>query len=309
MKMNKIQLKQKIKIDGTIEILTGIHIGGSSSTLEIGGIDANVIKKANGEPYIPGSSLKGKLRYLLELQKYPLIKKDDLLDADEKNNLKKASLEVKNKILRELHNKYPQGYFSNSIHTFFDPTYSDSIIKIFGNSADATSEISGPTRLIVRDSDLIQESIFEDVEKKEHNEKFKSLELTYTESKWENTINRVDSSANPRQLERVPVGAKFKFEFIFNVFDDNDGELLKELISAMELLEDDYLGGSGTRGYGKVKFRNITLTRKDVKRYGEDEDVKPLVKDADDLSTLKKDEKFKELIKNVNQNSKTDSEE
>ena len=62
------KLVKKIKIHTTIELLTGLHIGGSKESVEIGGIDLPVIKivTKNNQPYIPGSSLKGKMRCLLE---------------------------------------------------------------------------------------------------------------------------------------------------------------------------------------------------------------------------------------------------
>ena len=62
------KLLKKIKIQTSITLVTGLHIGGSSDNVEIGGIDNPVIKLATKEnqPYIPGSSLKGKMRCLLE---------------------------------------------------------------------------------------------------------------------------------------------------------------------------------------------------------------------------------------------------
>ena len=62
------QLIKKIKIQTSITLVTGLHIGGSSENVEIGGIDSPVIKLGTREnqPYIPGSSLKGKMRCLLE---------------------------------------------------------------------------------------------------------------------------------------------------------------------------------------------------------------------------------------------------
>ncbi len=73
------QLVKKIKIQTTIELLTGLHIGGSNESVEIGGIDNSVIKLANkgGQPYIPGSSLKGKMRCLLEQSHGVLLGRSD----------------------------------------------------------------------------------------------------------------------------------------------------------------------------------------------------------------------------------------
>jgi CRISPR-associated protein Csm3 len=79
--------------------------------------------------------------------------------------------------------------------------------------------------------------------------------LPYTESKTEVAIDRVTSKANPRTFERVPAGAKFKLELVLNVFKDEDEKSLKATLNqAIKLLEDDYLGGHGSRGYGQVKI-------------------------------------------------------
>ncbi len=56
-----------ILIRGKIECLTGLHIGGSKDKVEIGGVDTPVVRDpVTRQPYIPGSSLKGKMRMLLE---------------------------------------------------------------------------------------------------------------------------------------------------------------------------------------------------------------------------------------------------
>lgn len=55
------------KITGRIECITGLHIGGSADQIDIGGVDLPIIKHPiTAEPYIPGSSLKGKMRSQLE---------------------------------------------------------------------------------------------------------------------------------------------------------------------------------------------------------------------------------------------------
>jgi CRISPR-associated protein Csm3 len=64
----------------------------------------------------------------------------------------------------------------------------------------------------------------------------------------------------PRQLERVPAGAKFNFEMVLNIFeDDKEVELVSDLFSGMQLLQNDYIGGAGSRGSGQVKFLNTTM--------------------------------------------------
>ena len=84
-------------------------------------------------------------------------------------------------------------------------------------------------------------------------------DLEFTEVKWENVIDRITSAANPRQIERVPAGAEFEFGMIYNVFNEQDKDNLKQVFKALELLEHDYLGGSGSRGYGRVKFEDIKV--------------------------------------------------
>ena len=226
--MSSNKLTSKIFISGTLKVVTGLHIGGSKTALDIGGIDLNVIKTSEGIPYIPGSSLKGKLRSLLARE---------------------------------------EG--SDSI-----PKDSPILKLIFGDTG--TNDEKAPlTRIIVRDSMLSNK---EAMEKKEG--EFTELELDYTEGKWENTIDRKTGTAeHPRQLERVPAGAEFSFELVYNEFDDGEtGAHLTKIIKGMRLLEDDYLGGSGTRGYGKIKFENVKFETKTISDYENDNIRKPLLK-------------------------------
>lgn len=210
-------LTSKIIISGEIEILTGLHIGGSSTNMNIGETDLNVIKAPhNGEPIIPGSSLKGKLRSML------------------------AKIEGADKIEKE----------------------SNDLKNLFGYSKEGRNNEKYITRLIVRDSYLTEESV---KELKEF-----SMENDYTEIKWENTVNRTKGSAeHPRQIERVPKGAKFTYEMILDVYnEDLSGNTYRSLIAkAMKLLEDDYLGGNGTRGYGRIKFHEKEDQIKPVASY------------------------------------------
>jgi CRISPR-associated protein Csm3 len=213
----KIKLLKYKKIDGTIKVKTGLHIGGSADRIEIGGNDNPILKHPlTSEPYIPGSSLKGKMRSLLEF-----------------------------KLGKVEPNGEPHKWHG-------DPNCP--IMRIFGTSDDSAG--IGPTRLIVRDAELTQE--FKD--------KMANEGVILTEDKYENTINRITARANPRPLERVPAGVEFKFEMSYRIFDMNgdnglaDERLFDEYIPlALNLIELDTLGGSGTRGSGKVKFEyNVT---------------------------------------------------
>lgn len=228
--MEELKLLGKIVIRGIIEAKTGLAIGGSRVGLDIGGMDSPVIKDANGRPYIPGSSLKGKMRSLME-------------KADGKKfnaNLGSARIPIRIHLCesKEEYDQCP-------------------VCKIFG--VPGNKDFSEPTRLIVRDANLVEDSITEEMKK--------NLDLEYTEVKFENAIDRITSAANPRQNERVPAGAKFSFEMIYNIFDEKDKENLKEVFKAMKLLEDDYLGSSGSRGYGKIKFENIEIYWNSAKDY------------------------------------------
>lgn len=230
-------LKGKAVISAVITTQTGMHIGGSSGGLEIGGVDNSVIKDHEGKPYIPGSSLKGKMRSLLEKSEGKAV-------------------------VRELvWQKLPQGSTEGiSIHVCNQEDCP--ICLIFGRNSGSypsrdpqkdriqINNVS-PTRILVRDAYLIEESIPKEIQE--------NLELPWTEVKYENSIDRITSAANPRQSERVPRGAQFKAEIVYTIYTDMDKELFYKVLKAMKLLEDDYLGGSGSRGYGQITFDDIKV--------------------------------------------------
>ena len=84
-----------------------------------------------------------------------------------------------------------------------------------------------------------------------------------TEVKFENTINRVTAVANPRQIERVIRGAEFNFEILYNLENETEAkEDMQLLTEAIKMLEYDYLGGHGSRGYGRVKFADLKAESK-----------------------------------------------
>ncbi len=205
------QLVKKIKINTSITLITGLHIGGNSENVEIGGIDNPVVKLASkGDiPYIPGSSLKGKMRCLLE----------------QAAGAPKVGLDSK-------------------------------INNLFGITESKTNNTSNqPSKIIVRDAMLSDDS-------KKMLLDCDNLDMPYTENKFENVIDRVKGIAqHPRQTERVPAGAEFNAEFIINVWDDDDEQELMSLFEkGIRLLENDYLGGSGSRGYGQIKFGEMKRT-------------------------------------------------
>lgn len=200
------KLIKKIKINTSLRLLSGLHIGAGDSSIEIGGIDNPVIKLVTREsqPYIPGSSLKGKMRCLLE-QIYGIS------EVGGKGNNKSVKCIAIN--------------------------------NLFGFSGD-----NMPSKIIVRDSYLSDKSL--------ELLKISNLDMPYTEGKWENSVSRIAGTAkNPRLSERVPADVEFDVEFIINVWDnDNEDELISLLDEGIKAIENDYLGGSGSRGYGQVKF-------------------------------------------------------
>lgn len=203
-----------VKLTGTVELLSGLHIGGGDDTMKIGGIDNGVIKDANSDkPYIPGSSLKGKMRSLLEWH-IGVVGIGDGMPFNSKllNNSIFNDTSTKNK--------------------------AEILLKLFGDKEGAY----GITRINVGDCRLSSSSD----------------DMVLSEAKYENVINRQKGTAeHPRQTERVPAGVKFEFDIRVKVIED-EGDKEEELISMVkkgfELIESDYLGGSGSRGYGRVKF-------------------------------------------------------
>ncbi len=223
--------KENYIIQGKIVCKTGLHIGGSSDAIDIGGSDNVIIRDSvTGNPYIPGSSLKGKLRFLTELN-----------DKDS-----------------------AQSVIDNNGKPSDNPNCL--AVKLFGISADENqTQLKFPTRTIVRDSYPDEQTI--DLWNNE------SL-VSGAELKYENNINRINSAATPRNIERIPKGSKFDFEIVFSVYEGDDDNI-SSVLDAMRLLEDNYLGGSGSRGFGQIKFENIKLTKRSTDYYKEnnDEDV------------------------------------
>lgn len=206
--------------------MSGLHIGAGDTEMHIGGIDNTVIRNPlTNVPYIPGSSLKGKIRSLLEWRS-GAVREKPLSWADYQNGERRDVL---------------------------------SILQLFGvgGGDQLTNEealVLGPSRLSFWDCEL--------------NEAWrKSIDdanLLTTEAKSENSINRISGKAeNPRYTERVIAGARFDFRLSMKVLERDEEGLLRTILSGLRLLEADSLGGSGSRGYGKVKFENLTIDGED----------------------------------------------
>jgi len=214
-------LSKKILLKGKIRLKTGMHIGGTFSSMEIGGPDSAVIRNPiDNKPLIPGSSLKGKMRSLIEI----------------------ADGTIKEVNMRDV--KY-------------GPTDDPSAVaaQLFGTAAQG-SQI--PSRLIVRDAPLLS-----------NEEDFTNVDLPYTESKTEVVLDRITASAMPRQIERVPAGAEFALNMVLNVFNEENNEevLINNTLRGLRLVKDDYLGGSGSRGYGQVEFEITDLITRSTEFY------------------------------------------
>lgn len=211
-----------ITFSAKLTCLTGLRIGGSSGVVEIGGIDNPIIRNPlNGEPYIPGSSLKGKIRSLLEL------------DAGKINNKGGPCQCGKCEIC-----------------------------LLFGTSAAETSS-QGPTRLIFRDCFLTEES------RKKLQELREKEGSNFSEIKTEVNIDRWRAKplSGPRQMERIPAGVAFDFNVHLRLFNEDEphkDEYIKLIEKGFALLQKDALGGSGSRGYGRVKLVDYTREESEV---------------------------------------------
>ena len=192
----------KIQITGSLNVETGMHIGGSSAFAAIGAVDSPIFRDVKTNlPMIPGSSLKGKMRTLLakEFNDMVVIKPDD---------------------------------------------DNERITRLFGSAKKGSVKRS---RLLFSDMVLANEH------------ELRKLGLqSMTEVKFENTINRATAVANPRQIERAVRGSVFDLDIMYEY--ENEDEFIEDmetLAEGFKLLQYDYLGGNGSRGYGKVKFRDI----------------------------------------------------
>jgi CRISPR-associated protein Csm3 len=223
----------KLVIEGEILCETGLHIGAGKGSLEIGGADNPVVKDAFGLPYIPGSTLRGRLRSLLE-QSSGLAVPAELVYVS-----KRKGQEVR-------------------IHQSDRPD--DDVCVLFGRNPGRVERVAGetleavnvtPSRLAVYDAPLVVESITPQMRE--------NLDDELTEVKSENAVDRITSQANPRTLERVPTGARFRIRLILDVLCEEDKALAGRLAEGLRLLEDDALGGGGGRGSGRVKFASLKL--------------------------------------------------
>jgi CRISPR-associated protein Csm3 len=226
--MMALKLQKIYEITGKIELLTGLRIGSGNTEMHIGGVDNLVVKHPyTNEPYIPGSSLKGKIRSLLEYY-FGLPTHSYRVDRNS-GGVSSYKLLTENNISEDVK--------SNA----------RIILKLFGLSGSGSEVLEevGPTRVAFSDCFFTEE----------FKGKLEKERLPYTEIKAENRINRITGTAeHPRFTERVPAGAEFNFRVTLKIYSEEDKNLLDILLKGMKLLELDYLGGCGSRGYGRIKF-------------------------------------------------------
>jgi CRISPR-associated protein Csm3 len=211
-----MKMKEYAVVKGLIHCETGLRIGGSKDALEIGAMDNPIIRHpVNSLPYIPGSSLKGKMRSLLEIKAGSYQK-----DSGRPCNCGKCD-----------------------------------ICRLFGcGDPQKSSEM---TRLIFRDAMITDES------EKLLREAQEGRGLNFAEIKSENWIDRNTGKAGRgglRTQERVPQGTRFDFEISIRIFENDDANTFKNRVKeGLLLMQQDYLGSSGSRGYGKIKFEKLTF--------------------------------------------------
>jgi CRISPR-associated protein Csm3 len=230
----ELKLIGKLILEGEMHCETGLHVGAGKGSLEIGGADNPVVKDAHGRPYVPGSTLRGRIRALLEQSTGMAIPSELVFIS------KRKGQEVR-------------------IHQSDRPD--DEICILFGRSPGRMEKVGGgdiesnhatPARLSVFDAPLVPESITPQMRE--------SLDDELTEVKSENAIDRITSQANPRTLERVPAGARFRVRMVLDILCAEDSVLPALLAQGLRLLEDDALGGGGSRGSGRVRFENLKMT-------------------------------------------------
>jgi CRISPR-associated protein Csm3 len=214
-------LEGYIVMSADMHLRTGLRVGSSNDQTEIGGIENPIIKNpVNGEPYVPGSSIKGKLRSIMEWQF--------------------GKVGSNGKPCECAQTDCP-------------------VCRVFGIGGYKSNMDLGPTRLIVRDA------LFTDDSREEYLDYLEETGEPPIEQKFENTIDRRKGSARlPRIMERIPAGFDMDFEVTFRVFNINedaetDLKMYNELLRVIKFLESDTLGGSGSRGYGRVEFRDVDL--------------------------------------------------
>lgn len=274
--MSEYKFSGKYIIKANLRCITGLHIGGTDEGFEIGGMDNPVIKDPmTGYPYIPGSSLKGTMRSLLE---WTTIRQNNLTCTEYQveefeNKRKKLIEEIQSETNENRKREIVEKLNKMMLSVKPCDCGSCDICVVFGCSAATSAK--EPTRLTVRDS--FPQGLFDSNGNRQDEDKMtkgtisdwrRTLgEKIYTEAKTENAIDRLTSAANPRSMERIPADSVFEVEMIFDLYKDDDVSRMKKIFEGLVLLEDSSLGGGGSRGSGKVRFEEIQIKKRDLGYY------------------------------------------
>ncbi len=217
------RLVQIVTLRAEIRVLTGLRVGAADAALVIGGAENPIVRDPlTDQPYIPGSSLKGKMRSLLE----------------------------------RAHGLAQEGQQISQVRIHActtEPAYrACQVCNLFGIPVPNGARWFCQTRLRVADMFLTEAS--------EGELRAKEMTPPYTEVKSEAAIDRISSAATPRTLERVPAGARFCGDLGLMVYEGDDvATLLDYVAQGLALVEADYLGGSGARGSGRVRVETLWL--------------------------------------------------
>ena len=256
MSQNRFWVEGRVFIGFEIHAVTGLHIGGTGGGIQIGGIDKEIIRDPlTQRPYIPGSSLKGKIRCLLE---------------------KHYQLPINRPIGKtKIHSCKAEEDYRNC-----------PVCRVFGVPAE--EHFGTQTRLLVRDVILKDES----AEFLEGLSLERSYAETKTEVSIDRITSTANPRTIERVPAGAIFGPG---EMIYAILNSDDGvanpsddiELLQVVFEGMQLLEHDYLGGLGSRGSGKVEFRKISITLRRRTDYFDKETTIGTFKNVEELMAEK----------------------
>jgi CRISPR-associated protein Csm3 len=231
-----MRLEEIIQMDFEIVVVDGLRIGGSGGDLENGGtVDANLAAirdPLTGEPYLPGSSIKGKLRSICE-KVHGSFRMVEEGQGPQKRVVRRESPDGSPCRCGQLDCK---------------------VCPLFGAHLN-TRAACAPTRITVRDAHFTEgyKALYQ-----------KQLAETgrYFELKTENIVNRKTGTAeHPRTGERVPPGARFQGRIVLRTYDTDASrkdEYVKTIEQALGLLQEaESLGASGSRGFGTIKLEKL----------------------------------------------------
>lgn len=167
-------------------------------------------------------------------------------------------------VIRDSYNKepiIPGSSLKGKIRTLLAQVYSDGIVlnKCNDDPVEIVRLFGGSEKKNIGGRNVIPQSRlqFSDCFLK-NSDKLREDDIALTEVKFENSIDRITSKANPRQIERVVRGSIFDFSLVYTCNNEQElNEDMEIIYKGIKLLEMDYLGGSGSRGYGKVRFNDL----------------------------------------------------